>query len=86
MADWASLPPNLPAHSPMGPLTLAKGSPLEEGARSPGGPEAALPTPRSRQWWFYRLTGQSWQGLGDGGAGRKQGIGPPYWGQQSATP
>lgn len=45
MADWASLPPNLPTPSPMGPLTLVKGSPLEEGAWSPGCPEAALPTP-----------------------------------------
>lgn len=88
MADRASLPsPNLPYPLPHGTPDPGKGKPnWKKGARSPGCPEAALPTPRSRQWWFYRLTGQSWQGLGAGGAGRKQGAGPSLLGAAVSHP
>lgn len=87
MADWASLSPNLPTHSPTGPLTLAKGSPT--GRRGPGA-QGALRQPfhplRSRQWWFYRLTDQSWQGLGGRGQGGSRMQVPPIGGSNQPPP
>lgn len=79
MADWASLPHNLPTPSPRGPLTLAKGSPT--GRRGPGVQGALrqpFPPPEIKAMVVLQADGSVMAGAGGWGAGRGQGAGSPY--------